>query len=269
MKHVAVQLNHVSKTFGKQTIFDNITETIPLHTLTEISGSNGAGKSVLLKMIAGFSHPTSGQITFAKSLKSISYAPDDLPDNIPLSVETFLNTLMTKRGRHHDSTRLNTYIEVFGLSPYLKTPIAHCSKGTRQKVNLIQCLMLEADLMILDEPFTGLDGEAKAYFIALLNDLKTHTTIIYTNHEVQAEWPTSVHHIQLDRQSEKDDRFNTYPITTIYFHTDHLQAVAQHFPIETSAEGYMITVSLDSVNQTLDYLIKQQCDIIEVRREGH
>ncbi|WP_267894457.1 ATP-binding cassette domain-containing protein [Staphylococcus simulans] len=164
-----------------------MTETISLHTLTEISGSNGAGKSVLLKIIAGFSHPTSGQITFAKSLKTISYAPDDLPDNIPLSVEAFLNTLMTKRGRHHDSTRLNTYIEVFGLSPYLKTPIAHCSKGTRQKVNLIQCLMLEADLMILDEPFTGLDGRAKAYLIEVLNDLKTHTTIIFTNHEAQAE----------------------------------------------------------------------------------
>ncbi|MGV3129502.1 ABC transporter ATP-binding protein [Staphylococcus simulans] len=268
MNHVAVQLNQVSKTFGKQTIFDDITETIPLHALTEISGSNGAGKSVLLKMIAGLSHPTSGQITFAKSIKSLSYAPDDLPDNIPLSVETFLNTLTT-RGQHHDNTRLMTYIEKLGLGPYLRTPITQCSKGTRQKVNLIQCLMLEADLMILDEPFTGLDGRAKAYLIEVLNDLKTHTTIIFTNHEAQAELPTSIHHIQLGRQIEKDDRINTYPITTIYFHTNHLQAVAQHFPIETSAEGYMIKVSPDSVNQTLDYLIKQQCDIIEVRREGH
>ncbi len=55
----------------------------------------------------------------------------------------------------------------------------------------------------------------------------------------------------------------------IYFSTDYPQELAQHLHIETIAEGYMIKVSPDSVNQTLAYLIKQQCDIIEVRREGY
>jgi len=79
--------------------------------------------------------------------------------------------------------RIEDYAELFAITEFLNTPLKNCSKGTKQKVGLIQRLLNNSDLLLLDEPLTGLDDKAKLELLSQLNSLQRDKTIIFTAHD--------------------------------------------------------------------------------------
>ncbi|MGN7477982.1 ATP-binding cassette domain-containing protein [Solibacillus silvestris] len=148
-----------------------------------ITGNNGSGKSSLLKLIGGIFEETAGQVK--RSYINVGYVPEHFPENIRFKLQDYLILVgkMTCKSDEDILKRIGNYAELFAITDFLTTPLNHCSKGTKQKAGIIQALLKKPDLLLLDEPLTGLDDNAKIELLNQLNSLQREKTIIFTAHE--------------------------------------------------------------------------------------
>nr|WP_232337152.1 ATP-binding cassette domain-containing protein [Lysinibacillus timonensis] len=148
-----------------------------------ITGNNGTGKSSLLKIIGGIYKETSGQVK--RSQISIGYVPEHFPESIRFKLQDYLTLMgkMTSKSDDEIYKKIVNYAELFAIKDFLNTPLKNCSKGTKQKAGIIQALLKNPELLLLDEPLTGLDDQAKIELLNQLNSLKGEKTIIFTTHE--------------------------------------------------------------------------------------
>ena len=135
-----------------------------------IRGKNGSGKSTLLKILAGITEPTSGKII--RDAQKIGYVPEHFPESLRFKLKEYLLLTASFQGGSKASIEdeLSKYIQLFSLEPFLQTSLKACSKGTKQKVGIIQALLMKPDLLLLDEPLTGLDAESQDILIQLLKE---------------------------------------------------------------------------------------------------
>jgi len=171
MQEIAIA-NNLGKAFSGRTIFHGVHLAIQPHQPIVIMGENGCGKSTLLKIIARALPATTGGVKYRPGIK-IAFVPDRFP-KLPFSVESYLTHMGRIQGVEAD--RINGFIdEYFELLKmpwdYRKTQISKCSKGTLQKVSILQALITTPDLLVLDEPFAGLDEASVENFIGLLHRL--------------------------------------------------------------------------------------------------
>ncbi|MCK2221508.1 ATP-binding cassette domain-containing protein [Actinomadura sp. ATCC 31491] len=122
----------------------------------ELTGVNGAGKSTLLRLLAGLSRPTRGTITGRPAV--VGFAPDRFPTAQPFTVAAYLRHVSRMRG----GARWEPWAERLLMEHLLETPLSELSKGSGHKVGLAQALMADPGLLIMDEPFAGLDAETRA-----------------------------------------------------------------------------------------------------------
>ncbi|MGP4094043.1 ABC transporter ATP-binding protein [Nonomuraea sp. KM90] len=121
----------------------------------ELTGVNGAGKSTLLRLLAGLARPTAG--TIADRPPVVGFAPDRFPTGQPFTVTAYLRHMSRVRG----GARWEPWTERLNMGHLLDTPLGDLSKGSAHKVGLVQALMAEPGLLILDEPFAGLDVDTR------------------------------------------------------------------------------------------------------------
>ncbi|MEO3875106.1 ATP-binding cassette domain-containing protein [Nonomuraea sp. B12E4] len=121
----------------------------------ELTGVNGAGKSTLLRLIAGLARPTTGTITDRPPV--VGFAPDRLPTAQPFTVTAYLRHMSRVRG----GARWEPWVERLNMGHLLTVPLSELSKGSAHKVGLTQALMAGPGLLILDEPFAGLDVDTR------------------------------------------------------------------------------------------------------------
>jgi Cu-processing system ATP-binding protein len=153
----------VSKTFGSLTVLDGLDLSVRPGRVTAVVGPNAAGKTTLIKIMLGLTHPDRGRIMLDGRPTApdgawrarIGYMPQiaRFPEN--LSARHLLELLMKLRGT--DPAPDETLIHLLGLEPQLDKPLRTLSGGTRQKVNAVMAFLFAPDLMILDEPTAGLD----------------------------------------------------------------------------------------------------------------
>jgi Cu-processing system ATP-binding protein len=153
----------VSKTFGSLTVLDGLDLSVRPGRVTAVVGPNAAGKTTLIKIMLGLTHPDRGRIMLdgrptapdGAWCARIGYMPQiaRFPEN--LSARHLLELLMKLRGT--DPAPDETLIHLLGLEPQLDKPLRTLSGGTRQKVNAVMAFLFAPDLMILDEPTAGLD----------------------------------------------------------------------------------------------------------------
>lgn len=174
----AVQVN---KEIDGRQILQNISLECSNDTRLLIRGKNGSGKSTLLKILAGITEPTSGKVE--GSARKIGYVPEHFPENLRFKVKEYLLLTSSFQGGSKASIEkeLIKLTQMFSLEPFLHTSLKVCSKGTRQKVGIIQALITKPDLLLLDEPLTGLDAESQQSLIRLLRE--EQIPIIFTSHE--------------------------------------------------------------------------------------
>jgi ABC-2 type transport system ATP-binding protein len=175
-----VYVKNLCKAFGKQLVLDNISLHIPPGKSLGIVGNNGSGKTVLMKCICGFLKPDSGEIFVDGKRIGVDV---DFPESLGMIIETpgfipymtgykNLKLLAGINGRITKSDILCT-LERVGLDPNLKKPVSKYSLGMRQRLGIAQAIMESPNVLILDEPFNGLDRKGVEQMRQLIGKLKS------------------------------------------------------------------------------------------------
>lgn len=185
-----IVVEDVSKEFGEDTVLKNVTRSFERGRIHGIVGNNGSGKTVLMKCICGFLFPTEGTVTvngmrvgidvdFPLDMGIIIETPGFLPNLTGIKNLEILASLNRKIGLE---TIADTIRRV-GLDPCLKKPVSKYSLGMRQRLGIAQAIMEDPALLILDEPFNGLDKTGVGDMRRLIKGLKAEgKTILLASH---------------------------------------------------------------------------------------
>ena len=185
-----IELIHVTKKFGQELVLKEVNLTFEQGRVYGIVGNNGSGKTVLMKCICGFLIPTTGLIQVFGS----SIGQDvDFPESLGVIIETpgFLTNLTGRKNleilagmrQKIGPAEVLQVLEKVGLDPALKKPVANYSLGMRQRLGIAQAIMEDPKLLILDEPFNGLDKHGVGEIRKLLLELKEEgKTILLASH---------------------------------------------------------------------------------------
>lgn len=183
-----IEIKNLHKRFGKLTVLDGLDLEIKKGGIFAILGPNGSGKTTLIKCLLGMVIPNKGEITINnKSVlkewdyrNNLNYLPQIA--NFPSNLTVFELIKMVKNLRPKEANE-QELIDVFGLNEFLQKKLGNLSGGTKQKVNLVLAFMFDSDLLILDEPTTGLDPIALIHLKEIINKEKAKgKTILITTH---------------------------------------------------------------------------------------
>ena len=183
MDNVIISLNNVSKRFGRSVILDHVNLDIKKGDSIALLGHNGSGKSTLLRMICGLTAVTSGKIESA-ALK-FNYVPEHFP-KLDLTAREFIDALGLIEGLPAATVgaKSRELFHAFYMDEMIDVPVKHLSKGTIQKVAVIQALLQKPDVLLLDEPLSGQDSQSQKTFIRRIKDLNNQgVTVIMSCHE--------------------------------------------------------------------------------------
>ena len=187
----AITIDHLTHRYGKTTALDNISLTLPRGATVGLIGPDGVGKSTLLGIIAGVRRIQSGQVrvldgdmTRARDRLALShriaYMPQGLGRNLYPTLSVYENIDFHARlfglERRERRARIQRLLDATGLAPFPDRAAGKLSGGMKQKVSLCCALVHSPDLLILDEPTTGVDPLSRRQFWALVHDLQQETT---------------------------------------------------------------------------------------------
>ena len=183
-----IEVKKLHKKFGKLTVLDGLDLSINQGGIFAVLGPNGSGKTTLIKCILGMVIPQDGEILFdsesilgkSEYRNKINYMPQiaNFPAN--LTVKELIEMVKNLRPKKANETDL---ITLFGLGPHLEKKLGNLSGGTKQKVNIVLAFMFDSNLIILDEPTTGLDPIALIHLKELIQKAKSQgKTILITTH---------------------------------------------------------------------------------------
>ncbi|MBU5267354.1 ABC transporter ATP-binding protein [Virgibacillus proomii] len=179
-----IEGNHIRKTINNNDILKDLSFSFVKGEGVAILGPNGSGKSTLLKLLAGLTKPTSGTIHTHDSCK-VGYAPEQFPNGIRFRAFDYLYNLGKIQGLSSKKTtkRVNDLLQQFGMQDEMQA-IKYFSKGMKQKVSIMQALLMGPSVLILDEPLSGLDFIIQHELESILYDLKEKgLTIIFSCHD--------------------------------------------------------------------------------------
>ncbi len=190
---MALELKNITKRFGKFTAVDNLSLRIPQGEVFGFLGANGAGKTTSFRMILGLLEPTDGQITwddqkidYSKS-SIIGYLPEERGLYPKLKVSEQMVYLAALRGMEKKETiaELKKWLAFFKVPEYFDQKVEELSKGNQQKIQFIAAVIHKPKLVILDEPFSGLDPVNADLLIAAIEQLKqAGMTIVFSSHQM-------------------------------------------------------------------------------------
>ncbi|GEN85686.1 ABC transporter ATP-binding protein [Oceanobacillus sojae] len=189
-----LKLSNVTKRFGEHTAVNNLSLEIPESEMFGFLGGNGAGKTTTFRMILGLLDKTSGDITWQD--KPISYNESHLIGYLPeerglypkLTVKEQIIYLGRLRGMKKQDIlqKLDEWLERFKVPEYLDKKVQELSKGNQQKIQFISAVIHEPKLLILDEPFSGLDPVNVEMLKGAVKDLKNQgTSIVFSSHQME------------------------------------------------------------------------------------
>ncbi|WP_405116619.1 ABC transporter ATP-binding protein [Paenibacillus sp. FSL K6-1217] len=195
MDNPLVQVEGVSKVIRKQVLVEDISFHIPGGSILALCGGNGAGKSTVLRMLAGILQPTAGDITvkglrWRESRKAFSaqigYMPDDYQFAQGLSAEETLTFWAALRKVPKRKARVEEVLALVGLEDKRNALVNTFSKGMRQRVLFAQALLAKPPLLIMDEPTNGLDPFWMNQFVRLLQGIRAEGhTVIFSTHQLE------------------------------------------------------------------------------------
>lgn len=193
----AVRINKLSKSFKKERVLKDITHSFEKGKIHGIIGFNGSGKTVMFKCICGFLRPDSGHIwvngkvigkdvDFPESVGMIIENPGFLPN---ISGYSNLKRLAALKHKITDK-KIRQSMQRVGLDASSRKKVGEYSMGMRERLGIAQAIMEEPELLILDEPFNGLDKHGAEEVLELLDDIRRQgKTILIAGHNMtEIEW---------------------------------------------------------------------------------
>ncbi|WCO02151.1 gliding motility-associated ABC transporter ATP-binding subunit GldA [Psychroserpens ponticola] len=189
---MSIEVENISKIYGEQKALNNISFSVNKGEIVGFLGPNGAGKSTLMKILTTYINATEGKakvnnFDVIESKQNVQNSVGYLPEHNPLYLEMYVREyLMFNANVYKTSkTRVNDVIELTGLTPEAHKKISQLSKGYRQRVGLANALLHEPDVLILDEPTTGLDPNQLVDIRHLITTVGKNKTVFLSTHIMQ------------------------------------------------------------------------------------
>ena len=188
---VAVQIDQVTKSFGETIAVNDLSLEVPQGSIYGFIGPNGSGKTTTLRMIMRIYFPDQGHIRvlgeerLAAANDRVGYLPEERGLYKQMKVRDVLRFYADLKGRRDSKESINQWLERMGLSDWADKKVAALSKGMSQKVQFIATVVSQPELVLLDEPFSGLDPvNAVVLREAVLDLKKAGTTVIFSTHDM-------------------------------------------------------------------------------------
>jgi len=189
---MSIEIRKISKNYGSQKALDNISFSVKKGEIVGFLGPNGAGKSTLMKILTTYLTADSGtamvnehDVTLAQKevQKSVGY----LPEHNPLYLDLYVREYLAFNADLHNvaKSRIDEVITLTGLTPESHKKIGELSKGYRQRVGLATALLHNPDVLILDEPTTGLDPNQLVEIRNLIKNVGKDKTVFLSTHVMQ------------------------------------------------------------------------------------
>ncbi len=188
---MSIKVNNVTKVYGTQTALNNISFNVTQPEIVGFLGPNGAGKSTMMKILTTYIQPTEGTTQVSgfgvNALQDIQKSVGYLPEHNPLYLDMYIKEYLAfNAGIYNvDTSRIAAVIEMTGLTPEIHKKIGQLSKGYRQRVGLATALLHDPQVLILDEPTTGLDPNQLIDIRNLIKTIGKTKTVFLSTHIMQ------------------------------------------------------------------------------------
>ena len=173
-----IEVKNVSKSFGAYTVFSDLSLTFEKGSVTCVRGPSGCGKTTLLRLIAGLETPDSGTVERGEASLAYVFQEDRLSENF-----TAVSNIRLVTGKRMTDAEIRRHLEETGLKDHTDKKVCDLSGGMKRRVAIARAVCYNADILLMDEPFKGLDMELKT---EVMDYVKRHTvgkTVIYVTHD--------------------------------------------------------------------------------------
>ncbi|SEP98075.1 protein involved in gliding motility GldA [Flavobacterium urocaniciphilum] len=191
-KYMSIEVKNITKTYGEQKALDNVSFSVNKGEIVGFLGPNGAGKSTLMKILTTYLTSDEGSASVngfdvSSAQKSVQQSVGYLPEHNPLYLDLYVREYLEFSADVHktDKSRIEEVITLTGLTPECHKKIGELSKGYRQRVGLATALLHNPDVLILDEPTTGLDPNQLVEIRELIKNIGKDKTVFLSTHIMQ------------------------------------------------------------------------------------
>jgi ABC-2 type transport system ATP-binding protein len=191
---LSIKVEGLSKIYGQQKAVDSISFEASPGKILGFLGPNGAGKSTTMRMLTGYLRPTSGksslggydtQLQSLEMRRILGYLPENTPLYTDMYVREFLSFVANTYQLTRPEIKVREVIERVGLGEEQHKKIGMLSKGYKQRVGLAQAIIHDPQILILDEPTTGLDPNQLSDIRELIKNLGRNKTVVLSTHIMQ------------------------------------------------------------------------------------
>lgn len=194
MNSMSIEVINLSKIYGQQKAVNDISFTVNKGEIVGFLGPNGAGKSTTMKIITGYLQPDNGRVQVCgtdvllhplDTKKKIGYLPESNPLYYDMYVREYLDFTADVHRITSKKTAIENVIERVGLTPEASKKTGQLSKGYKQRVGLAAALLHDPEVLILDEPTTGLDPNQIVEIREVIKTLGKDKTVLFSSHILQ------------------------------------------------------------------------------------
>ncbi|NCC75790.1 MAG: ABC transporter ATP-binding protein [Clostridia bacterium] len=175
---MAIEIRRVSKSYAGRPVLDQFSVVLPDHETTVIMGPSGCGKTTLLRLLMGLEHPDDGQIEGLPVKISAVFQEERLCS--PFSAQANVR-LVT--GKSVSRQTIEQHLAEIGLSGSIEQPVRTLSGGQQRRVSIVRAMLADSDLIVLDEPFKGLDADTKRSVLTYVQSKAKGKTLLVVTHD--------------------------------------------------------------------------------------
>ncbi|MBR6402133.1 MAG: ABC transporter ATP-binding protein [Eubacterium sp.] len=254
-----ITLENVTKSYNGKCVIDEVSHDFYKGQSIAFAGHNGCGKSTMLKILSGIIRINSGNIHYHDKVR-FSYVPEKFP-GLDVTMISYLRSVAGMEGV--DFSEVERLIEEFFLEEMKNTRMNNMSKGSLQKVGVIQALMAPHDILILDEPLSGQDAESQEVFITKVNELIGQgVTVFMSCHEkkLMDEVSDSVYTINQGKLEKVENKQETF--FKIYVRRNN--ELNSWSDMILHGNKYMITVSESELKKNVMKLFNEGWELVGI-----
>ncbi|HEY2420374.1 MAG TPA: ABC transporter ATP-binding protein [Neobacillus sp.] len=266
---MVLKLEHVTKRFGKFTAVEDLSLVIPEKEMFGFLGANGAGKTTTFRMILGLLDPSGGEITWDghqidySTSHLVGYLPEERGLYPKLKVRDQIVYLARLRGMEKNEalTELKSWLERFKIPEYENKKVEELSKGNQQKIQFIAAVIHKPKLLILDEPFSGLDPVNVELLKESVIAMKENgATIVFSSHRMEHVEEMCEHLCILQKGSpvvygSLKEIKRTFGKKNLVIHADFSLDILKNYPgvvkAKSTMEGIHLQIEGESVAEDI------------------
>lgn len=256
-----ITFENVTKSYNGKSVIDGISHDFFSGESIAFAGHNGCGKSTMLKIIAGFTKINRGNVKYHKKVR-FSYVPEKFP-GLDIKMIKYLKAIADMEGVPY--SEVNKLIEEFFLDSMTDTKMSNMSKGSLQKVGVIQALMAPHDIILLDEPLSGQDTDSQEVFIGKINELKKHgITIFMSCHEKKLMHEISDKIYTINKGKLEKVEIDSVADSIFKIYVNKNRNLRRWPEMTEHGNRYVLSVQRDEIKETVMDLYSEEWELVGI-----